>query len=268
MPSPSERTIDGSRGKLFVRRWDAGEPTRIVLLVHGFGEHGGRYQHVAERLVADGAVVYAPDHFGHGRSEGEKGVVDDVELLADDAGRVLELARDEHPGLPWAMLGHSLGGVVATRFVQRDPRGMAALVLSGPVIGGNPAFEGLLAMEEIPDIPIDPAVLSRDPKVGEAYAADPLIYHGPLVRATLEGIFAAVQAIAAGPGLGTLPTLWIHGEEDALAPLDATRGAIEHIRGTRLESHVYPEARHEILNEINRDQVLDVVTRFLNSNLS
>jgi len=106
-------------------------------------------------------------------------------------------------------------------------------------------------------------MLSRDPAVGEAYANDPLVYHGPFARASLEGLFAAVRAIADGPPLGSLPTLWIHGEEDPLAPLAVTREAIERIRGERLEERVYPGARHEVFNETNRTEVLDDVADFI-----
>jgi alpha-beta hydrolase superfamily lysophospholipase len=263
MSMAQDISINGVRGNIFIRRWDATSPQRIVVLAHGYGEHSGRYEHVAQRLAADGAVVYAPDHHGHGRSDGERGLVSDIELLVDDLAAVLALAQAEHPGLPSALLGHSLGGIVVTRLVQRGDQGLSALVLSGPVIGGNPAFEGLLAMDPIPDVPIDPAILSRDPKVGEAYASDPLVYHGPLSRATLEAIFAAVAAIAEGPGLGALPTLWIHGEEDGLAPLEPTRAAIERVRGDQLEEQIYPGARHEVLNETNREDVLDEVASFL-----
>jgi alpha-beta hydrolase superfamily lysophospholipase len=255
--------IDGKRGTIIVRRWETTDPKRVVVLVHGLGEHSGRYEHVAARLAVDGAIVYAPDHHGHGRSDGERGLVDDVEAMVDDVARVVERARAEHPGLPVALLGHSLGGVIATRFVQRGDHGLAALVLTGPVVGGNPAFEGLLAMDPIPDVPIDPAVLSRDPAVGEQYASDPLVYHGPLQRQTLEEIFAAVAAIESGPGFGPLPTLWIHGADDQLAPLDATRPAIERLRGDQFEELVYSGARHEVLNETNREEVLDEVARFL-----
>jgi alpha-beta hydrolase superfamily lysophospholipase len=248
-----------------VHRWDTTDPRRIVLLAHGYGEHSGRYEHVARRLADDGAVVYAPDHRGHGRSDGERALVDDVEELVDDLGAVSALARAERPGLPTALLGHSLGGVVATRFAQRRDHALSALVLSGPVIGGNPDIEGLLALDPLPEVPIDPGMLSRDPAVGEGYMRDPLVYHGPFARATLEAIFAAVRAIAAGPGLGTLPTLWVHGEQDPLAPLAVTRAAIDRIRGERLEEHVYPGARHEVLNEINREDVLDEVARFLDA---
>jgi alpha-beta hydrolase superfamily lysophospholipase len=265
--NPTDISIDGKRGTIFVRRWDATDPRRIVVLAHGIGEHSGRYEHVARRLAADGAVVYAPDHYGHGRSDGERGLVSDVELLVDDLASVLGLAGSAHPGLPIALLGHSLGGIIVTRLVQRGGHELSALVLSGPAIGGNPAFEGLLAMDPLPDVPIDPAILSRDPEVGEQYASDPLVYHGPLTRPTLEAIFAAVDAIRIGPTLGALPTLWIHGEEDALAPLEATREAIERIRGDQLEEQVYPGARHEILNEINREDVLDEVAGFLDGAL-
>jgi alpha-beta hydrolase superfamily lysophospholipase len=260
--------IDGARGSLLLRRWEASEPKRIVVLAHGIGEHSGRYEHVAGRLVTDGAVVYAPDHHGHGRSGGERGLVDDIESMVDDLSAVVERARSEHPRLPAGMLGHSLGGILATRYVQRGEHGLAALVLTGPAIGGNPAFEGLLAMDPLPDVPIDPEMLSRDPAVGQAYMNDPLVYHGPLARESLVTIFSAVDAIREGPGFGSLPVLWIHGEEDALAPLAATRAAIEHLRGDLLEEQVYSGARHEVLNETNSDEVLDEIASFFDGRLA
>jgi alpha-beta hydrolase superfamily lysophospholipase len=160
------------------------------------------------------------------------------------------------------VIGHSLGGIIATRYVQTQER-PAALVLSGPVVGGNPAIAGLMEMDPIPDVPIDPSVLSRDPAVGEAYMADELVYHGGFDPRTLVGIFAAVAAIAEGPSFGELPVLWLHGEEDALAPYDATRAAMDHLRGPGTEEKVYPEARHEIFNETNQDEVIGDVEAFL-----
>src|SRR5262249_9644523 len=119
------------------------------------------------------------------------------------------------------------------------------------------------AMDPIPDLPIDPAVLSRDPAVGLAYAEDPLVFHGPFRRTTLASLFAGVRAVAAGPRLGPLPTLCLHGEEDALVPRAAPRAAMGVIGGERLESIVYPGARHEIFNETNRSEVLAAVTSFV-----
>ncbi len=257
------REIAGTSGRLFVRRWDKPESRYIALLAHGYGEHVGRYEYVAERLVAHGAVVYGPDHAGHGRSEGEHALVPPGEVLTADLHLVCGLAREEHPDLPVVLIGHSMGGLVATRFTQKHGAELIALVLSGPVVGGSPDLEALLTMDPIPDVPIDPAVLSRDPAVGAAYAADPLVWHGPFKRGTLEQLFAGMDAAAQGPDFGMLPTLWIHGEEDALVPLGPAREAMEHLRGPATEQKTYPGARHEIFNETNRDEVIADVLAFL-----
>lgn len=267
MPEPTETEIDGCDGRIYVRSWPNEFADHIVLIAHGYGEHIGRYEHVAERLSADGAVVYGPDHIGHGRSDGERALVERGEDLTTDLHLVADLARSEHPGLPLVLIGHSMGGLIATSFAQRYGGELAALVISAPIIGGNPGFEALLEMDPIPEIPIDPDVLSRDPEVGAAYAADPLVYHGPFRRATLEALFTGVRTVAEDGSLGDLPTLWIHGSEDALAPLEITREAIELIRGGRFEQRIYEGARHEVFNETNREEVLTDVSAFIRAAL-
>jgi alpha-beta hydrolase superfamily lysophospholipase len=258
-------TLEGTTGALHVRTWRGSEPAYAVLIAHGIAEHGGRYAHVARSLVEDGAVVYAGDHLGHGESAGERMEIKDVDVMVQDLHLVANRLRADHPGLPLALIGHSLGGIIATRFAQLYPDELAALVLTGPVVGGNPAFEALLGMDPMPSVPIDPAMLSRDPAAGAAYLADPLVYHGPLTRQTLTAIFASVDAIAAGPSLGDLPTLWLHGENDPLAPYDVTAKAFEHLAGTALEQKKYDGAMHEILNETNKDEVIADILTFLRS---
>jgi alpha-beta hydrolase superfamily lysophospholipase len=255
--------IPGTRGRVAIRRWAADDPRYVVLLAHGYGEHAGRYAHVAERLVHEGAVVYAPDHLGHGRSDGEPALIEDVEDILSDLAAVEQRAREENPGLPVVVIGHSMGGVIATRYVQTRCPEVAALVLSGPVVGGNAQIEALLDMDPIPEIPIDPDALSRDAEVGRRYAEDELVYHGPFKKRTLEALFAAIRAIPDGPALGPVPTLWIHGEEDTLAPLAETRPAVERIAGDGLETRIYPGARHEVFNETNRGEVIDDVIAFV-----
>lgn len=262
------REIDGNRGRITVRTWANDDATFLVLLAHGLGEHTGRYDHVAAHLVAAGGVVVGPDHWGHGASEGEPGLVDDVEAIVADFATVADEAQASHPGLPTVVLGHSFGGIVATRFVLTHPGRAAALVLSGPVIGGNDLMFSLLELPEIPEIPIDPIALSRDPAVGDAYAADPLVYHGPLHRETIESIKEAVATIAAGDDFGDLPTLWLHGELDPLAPVAETTRAIDHVGGSALTQKVYPGAMHEIFNETNNDEVLADVSSFIVTTLA
>jgi alpha-beta hydrolase superfamily lysophospholipase len=259
---PTADVLKASHGDYQVHIWENPHARYVALIAHGLGEHARRYDHVAEALVADGAAVYAPDHYGHGRSAGERALVEDIEAYVDDLHLVAERARAQHPGVALVLVGHSLGGMIATRYAQRYMSELAALVLSAPVIGANPAFEALLSMDPIPEIALDPATLSRDRAVGDAYAADELVYHGPLHRTTLQTIFAAVEAIGNGPKL-ELPTLWLHGEEDALAPYEVTRDAMQRIRTEQVLEKSYPGAMHEIFNETNQEEVLADALAFI-----
>jgi alpha-beta hydrolase superfamily lysophospholipase len=256
--------LQSGRGRIIVHQWrNTSPPRHLILIAHGYGEHAARYDHVAQRLVAHGAAVYAPDHRGHGRSDGERALVDDVEGIVDDLHAVAERARAQHPNSPMMLIGHSMGGLIATRFAQRYGDELRALVLSGPAIGSNPGIASLLALDPIPEIPIDPDVLSRDASVGQTYAADPLVFHGPFARATLHNLVAAVERVAAAPTFGKLPVLWIHGDDDTLVPLAPTREAIQRLRGDRLVERIYPGGRHEMFNEINKEAVLDDVVAFI-----
>ncbi len=275
-PSPAqsvEFTLTGHAGDLAGRRWSGpsdpsypSHPSYLVVLVHGYGEHLGRYEYVAARLVADGAVVYGIDHVGHGRSEGERVAIADMERLVDDLHLVHERAVAEHPGLPVVLVGHSMGGMLGARYAQRYGDRLAAVVLSAPVLGRWDALDALLAAPEIPDVPIDVATLSRDEAVGAAYQADPLVWHGPFKRGTLEALRDGLATITAAGPLTSCPVLWLHGEDDGLVPREGTASGW-HGFGERGESRSYPQARHEIFNEINKDEVLDDVIAFLHRQL-
>lgn len=261
--------VQGNRGSIMVRRWDPSHAKFIVLLVHGYGEHSGRYHHVADALTKEGGVVYAPDHHGHGRTKGgERAVVDDVDSMASDVARVADFAQKEHANLPIVLIGHSLGGLISTRFVQTQNVPLAALVLSGPVIGGSPGIQALAQMDPIPEVPLDPNALSRDPEVGKSYAADPLVHHGPFHRKTLNEFNAQVEKVAKGPNFGSIPTLWIHGENDPLVPYDVTKKAFDHVKGSKFEEKVYPGGMHEIFNETNKADVIGDTVSFIKRTLS
>jgi len=246
-------------GRVQVRRWPVDDPARLVVLVHGYGEHIGRYEHVARALTERGSAVIGPDHVGHGRSEGEQALVEDFETVVDDLRKVVQQARGE---LPVVMVGHSMGGLIATRYAQRHREELAGLVLSGPAIGLGPVIEGWLAAPEPPSDPIDVAVLSRDPAVGEAYAADPLVWHGGWKRPTLEAFVAADEAIAAGPGFGDLPLLYVHGAEDQLVPAVLARPFVERLAGPDSDLRLIDGARHEVFNELGQEETIALVADF------
>ncbi|MFM9448623.1 alpha/beta fold hydrolase [Streptomyces acidiscabies] len=260
------RYVTGVQGRIAVHEWAAPRPRYVALLVHGYGEHLGRYEEVAGVLRGHGAAVLGPDHAGHGLSDGERVLVGDFEDVVTDAEAVVSVARGTWPGVPLVVVGHSMGGLIAARLAQRLGGQLAALVLSGPVIGDWALPGRLLAYDEIPDVPISPAALSRDPAVGAAYTADPLVWHGAMKRATLEAFSATLGTVASGGDLGRVPVLWLHGEDDRLVPLAGSRPGVERLaKGGSLTSYVYPGARHEVFAETNREEVFGDLTRFLDS---
>ncbi len=257
--------LDGHAGPLVGRRWAASDPTWVALLVHGYGEHVGRYEHVATRLTAAGAAVWGVDHVGHGRSDGERVLVTDIDLVVEDVRRLEEAARAAHPGLPVVLVGHSMGGLIGARYAQRHGTDLAAVALSGPVLGEWAAVTALLGAEEIPDVPIDPAALSRDAAVGEAYVADDLVWHGPFKRPTLQALVTAMARVTDDGAVTATPLLWLHGEEDPLVPIGPSRTGWEALSAgnPEAEQHTYPGARHEIFNETNHDEVLGDLLAFV-----
>jgi alpha-beta hydrolase superfamily lysophospholipase len=246
-------------GRVQARRWPANEAVRLIVLVHGYGEHIGRYEHVAQALVARGSAVVGPDHVGHGRSAGEQALVEDFELVVDDLRAVVQATRDD---LPVVMVGHSMGGLIATRYAQRHSEDIAGLVLSAPAVGLGPVVEGWLAAPELPSDPLDVAAISRDPAVREAYAADPLVWHGGWKRPTLEAFMAAYTEIAQGPTFGDLPLLYFHGADDQLVPVELARPVIERLAGPDSELHVLEGARHEAFHEFGKEQTIESVASF------
>ncbi|MGY1734653.1 alpha/beta fold hydrolase [Geodermatophilus sp. SYSU D00684] len=297
MTLPAEPTFvpaaDGAR--LAERRWTPdGEVRAVVQVVHGLSEHAGRYARLAAALTARGFAVAAQDQRGHGRTAestgsgrfgdpaaghaaGSDAVLDDVREL----GR--RLAAD-HPGVPYVLLGHSLGSAVALASAERDGDGLAGLVLSGPIGvaphlaataqqleaavaegAGDQPMEALAAF----NAPFEPARtpydwLTRDPAEVDAYLADPLCGDDvPPTHRYGAGMFA-LGARAATPeavaGLPDgLPVLLLSGQRDPVGGEDAAQvtalAGLLRDRGLPVEQRVYPDARHEVFNETNRDEV-------------
>jgi alpha-beta hydrolase superfamily lysophospholipase len=171
--------------------------------------------------------------------------------------------RQRHPGLALVLVGHSMGGMIGARYAQLHGDELAGLVLSGPVLGTWSSATDLLGLDQIPDDPLDVSTLSRDPRVGGAYSEDELVWHGPFKRPTVKALDAELKAIGAGPGLGQLPTLWLHGEDDQLVPISESRAGVDALELGALETHVFPGARHEVFNETNRDEVLGITADFV-----
>jgi alpha-beta hydrolase superfamily lysophospholipase len=257
-------TFRGSEGTVFYRRWDPEEaPQRMVVLVHGYAEHGGRYAHVAERLNRRQAVVYAPDHIGHGKTDGERALISDFEHVVDDLRSLTERARRELGELPLVMIGHSMGGLLTARYAERYPESLAGAGFLGAVLGDWNWAREVLAQPELPSEPSDPGGMSRDPETVRAYAEDPLVYHGGYKRPLLEAEVVALDRFNEEIDRLTMPVLFLHGEADPFVPAQTSARAVEQMPAATKTMKRYPGAKHELVNELNRDEVIDDIMRFV-----
>jgi alpha-beta hydrolase superfamily lysophospholipase len=257
-----EGSFPGSEGNIFYRIWqpEAGA-RRIVVLVHGYAEHGGRYAHVAKALSARGAVVVAPDHIGHGRSDGQRALIVDFEHVVDDLHALVELVTQRFPGLPVVMAGHSMGGLLTGRYAERYPEQLAGVAFLGAVLGDWQWARDVLQYG-IPEESSDPAGMSRDEKTVDEYASDPLVYHGRYQRPLLEAEVAALDRFNAELGRIVMPVMFLHGDADPFVPYETSMAAVKQMPTKDLTIRVYPGARHELVNETNREEVIAALAGF------
>ena len=254
--------IAGHLGDIVVHHWPVSQPRFLVLLAHGYGEHLGRYHHVAAHFNQLGAYVFGPDHLGHGQSAGERVLIHDYEPVVDDLHQAALTVTQRYPDLPLVLIGHSMGGMIAARYAQHYAAELQALILSGPLLGEHTQISDLSQLDEIPETPLDISTLSNDPAVGAAYQADPLVWHGPFKRTTLVAMSNMLTDIYHGPSFGNLPTLWLHGESDRLVLPAETKQALDKLQGSHFDFELYQGDQHEIFNEINKEDVLKRASDF------
>ena len=251
---------------MFYRRWQpVGPPTRIVQIVHGYAEHGGRYAHVAEALTERGAVVYADDHMGHGRSEGERALITNFDHVLDDLHTLAGIARTENPKVPFVLVGHSMGGLLSGRFAQRWPEEVSGIAFCGSVIGDWQWARDVLDASELPHVTFNPLDVSRDPLAGASYAEDPLVYHGQYKRGLLEAEVEALDQFADNIDKLTMPVAVLHGTEDPFVPYQRSVQAVHDMPTVDVTIHLYEGGRHEVLNDINRDEVISDLASWVDS---
>ena len=254
----------GTEGTIHYQWWEPeSDPRCIVQIVHGYAEHGGRYRHVAKALNIADAVVYADDHIGHGLSAGERGLITNFGHVVDDLQYLSVIAKSEHPDLPLILVGHSMGGLLSGLAAQRSPEEVSGIAFCGSVLGDWEWLRNVLNAPEIPEIPFEPLSLSRDPAVGAEYAADPLVYHGQYKRGLLEAEAQALDLFQRDIDRLDMPLLYLHGTEDPFVPYARSLQAVEEMPSSDKTIHILESARHEVLNEVNRDENIGILTNWV-----
>ncbi len=270
------RAADGTR--LFYRRVAAqGERARArVLVIHGFAEHSGRYAHVLRALSEKGFDAWAIDLRGFGKSDGGRGCVKRFDDYLEDISALIAAAAQDREK-PLFMIGHSMGGLVSTRFCQERPSGVKGLLLSSPFfrvkmrVPPSKKLVASLLSSLLPNLKLatnlDASNLSRDPEVAKAYLADPLVFGTATTRWFTEAMKAQDRALAAAGEL-RIPVLVVHGAADALADPEGSRAFHERLGAADKTLRLWPELRHEILNEPEKAEVIQVYTDWIEKHLT
>ncbi|MBC7263704.1 MAG: lysophospholipase [Chloroflexi bacterium] len=265
----SFQSADGLR--LYYQTWQPdGSPVARLVIVHGLGEHSGRYGNVVDYFVPRGYGICALDLRGHGRSEGPRGHVQDFAHYVEDLRRFVGLVQGSQPDVPTFMVGHSLGGLIALSYGLCHPEGLRGMVVSSPWIEANAAelppvqrFLSALFAKPLsallPTLPmhngLNPNYLSHDPAVAGAYEADPLVHHTITPRAFTEIVRAAADVVE-NAGDFRLPILLLVASGDKLVLPAATVEFFGRLRVEDRTLKVYDGFYHELFNEVEKATVL------------
>jgi alpha-beta hydrolase superfamily lysophospholipase len=265
----------GLSGHLAVYDWPApeGPPRGRVLLVHGLGEHMGRYAPVAEQLRAWGFAVRGYDHYGHGRSEGPRGDMVNARCLMGDLACMIDVTRQLSlaQGEPLIVLGHSLGGLISASAVAAQLRPIDGLVLSSPALATSAHWVQKILLAVLPrvaphlcvDNGLKAHFLARDPQVVQAYLADALV-HRRISAGLAQWIMTQAPLTLAQAADWRVPTLLMYAQDDHLVnPAGSVQFALQ--APACVTSHGFEGMYHEIFNDPNKALVFDGLKAWLDA---
>lgn len=262
--SGSFTTVDGL--SLFTRAWaPQAPPTALVLLVHGYAEHSGRYDHVAQTFVEQGAAVHAYDQRGYGRSEGRRAYVEYFEQYLADFDQFRAYARARTPDVPVFVIGHSMGGLLAILYSLNRTPDFRGLLLSSPALEVNPDLAPWLRrisrwlgryFPTLPTVRSPQDSISRDPAVVEEANTDPLNYHGRTLARTGAELLRASEHARSRLGELDTPFIVIHGTADLLATPEWSTRLYERASAADKTLKLYDGLYHETFNEPEKEKVL------------
>ncbi len=261
--------------KLHGIHWDTQNPKAVICLVHGFGEHADRYNHLAAYFNSKGYAVVGYDRRGHGRSEGQKGHTPSYAAYLDEISLLIEHSKSLYPSLPYMIYGHSQGGNLVLNFaIDRKPDAKG-IVVTGPWI--KLAFEppkflvmlGKFMKSIYPKFnnknQLDPNSVSRDKEVVQKYIDDPLVHDHISANTGIE-MMQSAEKLDNFKGTMPLPTLVMHGSEDQLTSMPASKAFKERVSGD-VKLKIWDGFYHEIHNEPEQLEVFDYTLEWMDNKL-
>jgi alpha-beta hydrolase superfamily lysophospholipase len=268
--------VNADGQKIFTRSWQAeGNVRGVILVIHGLGEHSGRYEHVGQALAKAGYHAYALDHLGHGQSEGKRVQVKTHTDFIRDLKQFYDAVCKQHPGSKPYMLGHSMGSVISLQFVLTYPDAIKALVVTGTAtdVGAGVSkvlrFAASVVTRLAPGAPIsppldDPKALTNDPQMQQKWHDDPYVNRKSTPASIAKYIVDTGEMIQNRAGELKLPLLIMHGEADQITPISGSRIMAERAGSADKTLITYPGMQHEVMNEIERDKVISRIIEWLN----
>ena len=276
------RHIEGSfRGQknlnLYYQGWQPeGAARAILLLVHGLAEHSGRYLNIVNYFVPRGYAVYGLDHRGHGRSDGLRGYVERFSYYLNDLKTFFDIVRPKHGQARIFMVGHSVGGTIATAYAVHHQNELDGLIVSGATLKVGVSVSAVLIMvarllsllrPKTGLYVIEASAISRDQAVVNAYINDPLVYQGKIrARLGTELIRVMQKLRRQMPDIG-LPLLIMHGTADRLSDPKGSQMLFERVGSKDKTLKLYDGFHHEIFNEPGHRQVLKDIESWLDAHL-
>ncbi|MCA9921711.1 MAG: lysophospholipase [Anaerolineales bacterium] len=261
---------------LFYQSWHPETAVRAVLvIVHGLGEHSGRYFNVINHLVPKGYTIYAFDHRGHGRSPGPRGFINAYIEFRGDVDNFLQLVREREPERPLFLMGHSMGGGIVINYVLHAPEGLAGVIASAPAIGklNVPPFLAFLSRMMSGIWPrltletgLDATAISRDETAVQAYIDDPLVHGKGTPRLAVEMTDNALWS-SANAATWEPPLLMLHGDADRLVNVEGTRDFFTRVQQPDKKMIIYEGGYHESHNDIHYQQVVADIEAWLEAHL-
>ena len=277
MPVHVESFTNSNDLNIHTRSWSVSNANAQVVIVHGLGEHGDRYQALATTLNDKGYNCHALDHPGHGLSGGEKGHIDNFSMFVDTTVEFIQRVRAAAPELPCFMIGHSMGGVIATNVLIQKPELIDACVLSGPALATDEAvgpvlkriLKAIVAVSpRLRVFTVDPSLVCSVPGVVTEYRDDPLVLSGKGTANLIVEILAGSAHAMAGAKTITTPMLLLHGEQDDLDHPKRSQILHDTISSTDKKLVIYPKLYHEIFHEACKYEIYADIAEWFNKRLS